>query len=575
MIGVTSADPLVLASNVSIQAAYVAVFALGAVGCGLAAIRARRLDHRDTRVGLISLLALCGLWAGGTSVRLLVADPAISRLLHLFELIVGFATVGAWLYFAAAYSGETYHRQPAYRRGALAGYLAVVAVKLTNPVHGLYVSTRFDPTPFPHLVIDAFRLHLAVMTLSYALAALGFYMLFRLFVDSKAPTGSLIGLVGLAGLPVVINTVGYLDVPGVLQLSYEPLGVAAFGIGTLYFAETTFQKARWSRHQRLLDELDEAVLVLDNEGCVRDFNEAAAGLFPDLATGVGEPVGDVVPSVVAALEGTETDADADADPETIEITRDGTSRYYLPSVAELTHGSYTMGRVIVCADVTRVERQRRELHRQNDQLDGFAAAVAHELRNTLAIIHGNVRVVAEAAAGEQDDTLAGALETSLETLDRMETIVDDLTALARYAQTVDSTATIDFSDLSEVVLPDVSDEVTTTLTGVGQLEADPKRLEELLRQAARLAGATGGTTLEVTLENDRLVLTTDGEPVPEGNERDLFTYGTAVPHARAGMLGPNIQALARAHGWSVSLDEAYREGIRIHVTGVQVHTETT
>ncbi|MFB6150990.1 MAG: hypothetical protein ABEJ40_04210 [Haloarculaceae archaeon] len=36
------------------------------------------------------------------------------------------------------------------------------------------------------------------------------------------------------------------------------------------------------------------------------------------------------------------------------------------------------------------------------------------------------------------------------------------------------------------------------------------------------------------------------------------------------MLGPNIQTLARAHGWDVTVDDEYREGIRIRLTGVAV-----
>lgn len=62
----------------------------------------------------------------------------------------------------------------------------------------------------------------------------------------------------------------------------------------------------------------------------------------------------------------------------------------------------------------------------------------------------------------------------------------------------------------------------------------------------------------------------DGESLAEGDAEALLTYGTAVPHAEAGMLGPNLQTLARAHGWDISAVGADPEGIQIIVGDVTV-----
>ena len=70
-----------------LQITYSSLFALGAVGCGIAAIRARQLSHRDTRVGLIGLLLLSGFWSGSTSIRLQIGDPVISQLFHQLALV--------------------------------------------------------------------------------------------------------------------------------------------------------------------------------------------------------------------------------------------------------------------------------------------------------------------------------------------------------------------------------------------------------------------------------------------------------------------------------------------------------
>jgi len=571
-----------------LQAVYVSVFGLGAVGCWLGAIRAGRLSHPDTQIGLSSLLILCGSWSAGTSLRLLVPDPTLSRVIYLIELVVGLAAVGAWLYFASAYTGESYHQESLFRWSAVGVFLGLTTVKLTNPLHGLYLTTTMVSTPFPHLVIEDFGLHLAVMGLAYALSAIGFYMLFQMLTDSRAETTKLFLPVMLAGFPVIFNVLGQLEVPGILALSYEPLGVAAFGLGVLYFTEVTFETARWTRHQRILDEINEVIIIVDNETCIRDFNAAAEQVFPSLADGVGSPLADVCPVVAEALRTDERTSisedtastqdphyDADLSPELnlIELTHDGEQRYYEPSAANLNHDSYTIGQAIICMDVTLVERHRRELSRQNEQLDGFSAAVAHELRNTLMVVSGNLTMINEMLTSADED-LIDAVQTSIDTTDRMQRIVDDLTTLARYSQTVDAPQVIEFQDtLSGVPLLGLTSEVTIELEGDGKLKADPDRLEELLRQAARLTAATGGTRLQIELVEGGLVLTTDGEPVPEGNTTELFTYGTAVPNANAGMLGANIQAIARAHGWKTAVDGAYRDGIQIHITGIQIPSE--
>lgn len=437
---------------IPIQAIYSVIFGIGGLGCWLGAIRSRRFSHADTRVGLCSLLILWGSWSAGTRLRLLVPDPTVSRAIHLFELVVRLAAVGAWLYFASAYTGQPYHREPLFRWSAVGVFLGLTAVKFTNPMHGLYLTTTMATAPFPHLVIVDYGLHLAVMGLAYALSAIGFYILFQMLAESRVDARVLFIPVALAGLPVVFNMLRQLGFSRVLQLSYEPLGVAAFGIGVLFFTETTFEKARWTRHQRILDELDEVVIFVDNESRIRDFNSAAEDLFPNLADGTGDPLESVCPVVAEAIPLAETpesselgylplaphfDGDPDAELNLLELTVAGEQRYYAPSVGNIVHDSTSIGQAIICLDVTTVEQQRRELRRQNEQLDGFASAVAHELRNTLLIVEGNLNIIWEELTTSDTD-LINAVQTSLDTTDRMLQIIEDLTTLARFSQTVES-----------------------------------------------------------------------------------------------------------------------------------------
>ncbi|MFB6218158.1 MAG: histidine kinase, partial [Halobacteriaceae archaeon] len=107
-----------------IRLGYVVVFSLTAVACFAAISRSRgRIEDPETRWGLNSLLATSGLWAAFHVGRILAPSPDLKLTFYVLGLTAGLATVGAWLYFCSAYAGESYHRQPLFRRLALGLYL--------------------------------------------------------------------------------------------------------------------------------------------------------------------------------------------------------------------------------------------------------------------------------------------------------------------------------------------------------------------------------------------------------------------------------------------------------------------
>ncbi|PSP53412.1 histidine kinase, partial [Halobacteriales archaeon QH_7_68_42] len=83
---------------------YVLAFGLAALGCFGTLARARRIEDRDTRRGLVGLLASSGGWAAFQLALLVVERPAVKYLAYEVSLVVGLATVGAWLYFCSAYT---------------------------------------------------------------------------------------------------------------------------------------------------------------------------------------------------------------------------------------------------------------------------------------------------------------------------------------------------------------------------------------------------------------------------------------------------------------------------------------
>ena len=558
-----------------LQVAHIVAFGLATLGCLVATWRVRRISHAETRYGLAGLLVFSAVWALGELTLFVDLPVAVTEVAYQVGLVAGLATVGAWLYFCSAYSGQRYHREPVFRRAALAVFLGISALKLTNPVHGLYFTAERAATPFPHTDIQLLELHLVATLLAYSLAAVGFYMLFQLFVESDIRTTGLAALVSLTGLPVVLNLAGFLVLPQLVASNYEPLGVAAFAIGALYLAEDTFESARWTAHQQVIDRIDEGIIIVDEDDIVREFNTAARRLFPALEA---EASFDDVTAERRGQAGSEPEGAVswDDQAEILSFEQDGETQYYVLSETALTVGPHSVGRAVVTTDVTQVERQRRELRRQAEQLDGFAAAVAHELRNTLTIADANLALIREALEQGRVDEATEMVGTVGDANDRMTEIVGDLTTLARLSQSVTDPSPLQFGQATEQAFGSVdTGDLTLRVEGDGRVRADETRVDELVKNATRLAGTLEASELVVGVRDGEIRVQVRGDSLQFDDTEGLFEYGSAVPTSEAGMCGPNIRTLARAHGWEVSAEGLRSGGIEVVIDGVTVERLAT
>ena len=342
--------------------AYMGLFLSSGIVCFAAIPRARTVDDVEIRRGLVGLLATTGLWAVLKTGFFVVPDPFRAPT-YTVGLISGFATVWAWLYFASAYTGRELHTNPTLRRLGGGVFLTVVTLKLTNPIHGQYFTTTPVTTPFRYLAIDHGVIHWASTGLSYALAAVGLFMIFELYAESEYDTRPLALLTGLLALPVTLDLVA-IATPWLLDLIYAPIGVAAFAIGVLYLFGDQFLAVRAAAQS------GDAAVIVDDDDRIRDVSTAAVRAFPELNAASGERLDDVLPAVAATR---------DRDEAIIERDSDGESDYYLVSPRSMTLGESTVT-VIALADVTERERQRRRLVRRERELDRrnelYRAAIA-------------------------------------------------------------------------------------------------------------------------------------------------------------------------------------------------------
>jgi len=526
---------------------YEVLFGATALACFAAATRALQVEDRELRWSLLALLFTSGGWSASHVGMFALPNP-YGEISYLLGLVLGFGTVWAWLYFASAYTGRVYHREPTFQWVAGVIYLGVVVVKVTNPLHQLYFETTFVTDPFPHLTIQQGVFHWAVTGLSYALAAAGIFMLLDLFVSSDYDAWPLAVLVGLTGLPVTLDIVGYAT-PLLVDIIYAPIGVGAFAIGVLFLFRDRFLAVQAT------GGVNDPLVFLDDDGLIRDYNDPAGDLFPTLT--VGDPLDEIVPGAT----------DAAADDQLLEHTAEGERRFFVVSNSVFEVGQNRVGQVVLFSDVTDSEQRRRELARHNRQLEDFAGAMTHELRNSLQVIDWNVQAAAETV--DPDFDRQNPLETAAGATDRMGDIVDDFTLLARQGQTVEELQRVDLREAVEDARRDADADISVTVADGVTVEAEPRRLRALFTSAFEFADRNGATEATVEVTRDGFAVVDDGDPPVDPVEK-YFSYDEAVPDAKAGMKLPNVRSLASVHGWEVAVDASYRDGVRVAVSGVRL-----
>ena len=427
----------------------------------------------------------------------------------------------------------------------------VVAVKVTNPVHGFYFGVEQVSAPFPHVAIEHYVLHWVMMGASYALAAVGCFMLFELLVQTGYDTRPLLALVGVTGLPVAADIVG-VSTTLVPALSYESVGVAAFAVGVLFVYLDQFQAVQ------LAGDVEDAVVFLTEDDEIRDTNERARALFPALTGATGESLAAVVPTVAERLAG---------DHDVVEVDRDGERRYYQVAATPFTFGRTRVGQMVVVTDVTREEHARHQIQRQNERLGQFASVVSHDLRNPLNVAAGRVDL-------ERDQRSSEHLDAAARALDRIEQIIEGVLMLAREGEDIGERTRVSLASLAERAWASVAAEHATHVVDDLAFDADADRVVQLLENLYRNAVEHGGpdVTVRVGALDDRpgFYVEDDGPGIPAALRDDIFEMRYTTSDGTG--LGLSIvETIASAHGWEVAATDAEHSetGARFEITGIE------
>lgn len=515
---------------------------------------------------------------GSRAASLLLIASMVWMLAYAFELAsVGLSEKLFWnkaQYFGSAvlpalffiyvlqYAGyERYIRR--WTIGALSVIpVLTVLLAVTNEAHGLiWRDIHLDTSgSYTVLINDHGTGFYVFVAYGYAVILVGLALLGLRFVQSRGfyrwQTGGL--FVG-AMVPVFASV---LYVSGSNPFPHLNLPVLAFVATSLTVGWSVFRHHLFSvrpiARDVLIEEMDAAVLVIDDRGRVIDVNDAARELVGRTETVSGLPIEEIWPAHADLL----TTDDKRKFSEKIAAESPTGQRYYDLHVTPLSNrDGQQIGRLLVVRDVTDRECRERELQRKNEQLEEFAGVLSHDLRNPLSVARGYLELAEE----DGDEAAFQRVETAH---DRIERIIEDMLTLARQGQTVSDTTQVELADLADrawanVSTPDAELTVVDSLT----LEADETRLLQLMENlfSNAVEHTDGNVEVRVGATADGFYVADDGAGIPEDDREDVFAYGHSSRENGTGLGLSIVKNVAEAHGWEVAVNDSWADGARFEI----------
>lgn len=205
-----------------------------------------------------------------------------------------------------------------------------------------------------------------------------------------------------------------------------------------------------------------------------------------------------------------------------------------------------------------IERQKhyQTVEAQNERLNEFAGVLAHDIRNPLTAAIG----FTEYAIDTAPESLATHLQTVLDSLDRIETLITNTLSLAREGADVgerepvalDSVA----NDAWKVVSPD---NATLSVIGSRTIMADKSRLQQLFENLFRNVKEHCGEDVTVTVRptDTGFEVSNDGPEMPTSVAESLFKDSFGADRVGLGLL--IIERVVSGHGWEGKLETTPEE----------------
>ncbi|WP_338742238.1 ATP-binding protein [Haloplanus salilacus] len=335
------------------------------VGLTWTAFQSREQPSADPFIALLATLTLWAVFALGSNLPVVGSGTSLSAVLVLGQFGTALVIPGIWTVYALSYTGRgtgLTWRRTALLAGIASPVVVVGVVIALGPPESVveYVAASMLGTELLYLLALFLYATYLLADLSGSHARVSNTQIAILTVGVGAPY--LVGLVG--------NNTGLANGAAFgLVLSGSFLGISM----RKYPVMTGFPKADYVARTRVVETLQEAVVVLDWDDHILDLNEATVALFDRSAA---EMVGEPVRSVIDGFDRTDLPV-GDTGTVTLQTTKG--RRQFQFSVSAVDDDDEPVARTVLFRDVT--ARQTRE-----QRLAVLNRVLRHNVRNDLDVV---------------------------------------------------------------------------------------------------------------------------------------------------------------------------------------------
>lgn len=188
----------------------------------------------------------------------------------------------------------------------------------------------------------------------------------------------------------------------------------------------------------IVRNISSGLLTVDDKGYITSFNAAAEKITGYL---LEEVYGKNIETIFSAIDITsmhpETEDPAESERPRLETwfkSKDGKEYFLGFSISQIKRSeSEKLANIIFFQDLTTLKRMEKEL-RQADKLaavGGFAASIAHEIRNPLASISGSIELLEKDLASELKDDNKKLMGIVIREVDRLNKLIGEFLNYAR------------------------------------------------------------------------------------------------------------------------------------------------
>ena len=205
-------------------------------------------------------------------------------------------------------------------------------------------------------------------------------------------------------------------------------------------------------------------------------------------------------------------------------------------------------------------RATERIEAQCAQLEEFTKVVSHDLRNPLNVAQGHLDMAEK--TGE-----ASHFEDCRSSLNRMESLIDDLLVVARQDDGTTETETIELTEFVRECWSFVSNDGATLVVEADvSIEGNDSRLREMFGNLFRNAIEHGRSDVTIRVgqldEGEGLYVEDDGSGIPPEDRDRVFDDGYTTNERGTGFGLTIVKQISDAHGWNVEVTDGSDGGAR-------------